>query len=222
MLHRCFAPDVVILNPNIPLEVFLPPSDFSNVRFLGTHNGGGFDNGVFFLRVHEWSAKLLLEALSVPRDIPKITQARNKAQKALELALQPDEFNKYVSYQPKAWYNSAPPDAESFADRKGELLVHFDEEGGDKWSAMGNMLDELDQYGSVWTVPLSEMTYEREVKEYWNRLRQIHDLLNQAWGRSGHPEVAEAIRRCQYAATHEADRTKVMNEAIEMLKHALG
>lgn len=47
--------DVVLTNAKLPLEVFLPPPQWSNIHLLVTNDLNGLNNGVFFLRVHEWS-----------------------------------------------------------------------------------------------------------------------------------------------------------------------
>lgn len=52
--------DLVIMNPHIPLEIFLPPEPaWSHINALVTNDHHGLNNGVFFLRVHEWSVWLM-------------------------------------------------------------------------------------------------------------------------------------------------------------------
>jgi hypothetical protein len=48
------------MNPNIPLEIFLPPEpEWSHINALVTNDHHGLNNGVFFLRVNEWSVWLM-------------------------------------------------------------------------------------------------------------------------------------------------------------------
>src|SRR5271170_7680238 len=48
------------MNPNVPLEIFLPPEpEWSHVNALVTNDHHGLNNGVFFLRVNEWSVWLM-------------------------------------------------------------------------------------------------------------------------------------------------------------------
>lgn len=48
------------MNPYIPLEIFLPPEpEWSHINALVTNDHHGLNNGVFFLRVHEWSVWLM-------------------------------------------------------------------------------------------------------------------------------------------------------------------
>jgi len=48
------------MNPNVPLEIFLPPEpEWSHINALVTNDHHGLNNGVFFLRVNEWSVWLM-------------------------------------------------------------------------------------------------------------------------------------------------------------------
>jgi hypothetical protein len=52
------------MNPYIPLEIFLPPEPrWSHINALVTNDHNGLNNGVFFLRVNEWSAWLMMATL---------------------------------------------------------------------------------------------------------------------------------------------------------------
>lgn len=59
-----FDGDIVLMNPKIPLEIFLPPEDgWSHIHALVTNDHRGLNNGVFFLRVHEWSVWMMTACL---------------------------------------------------------------------------------------------------------------------------------------------------------------
>ncbi|KAH2958921.1 hypothetical protein ACP6JB_008245 [Aspergillus fumigatus] len=47
-----FDSDTVLMNPNMPLETFLPPPELPNVHLLTSRGWNGLHGGVFFLRVH--------------------------------------------------------------------------------------------------------------------------------------------------------------------------
>ena len=52
------------MNPKIPLEIFLPPEEnWSHIHAVVTNDHRGLNNGVFFLRVHEWSVWLMTACL---------------------------------------------------------------------------------------------------------------------------------------------------------------
>ena len=167
-----FQPDVIVLNPQIKLEIFLPPEpEFSNVHLLATHdNQGELDSGVFFLRVHEWSVKLLLDVMSMPSDTPALQQAKRKDRFALSKMIKSDGFRDSVYYQPRHWYNAYAVSANSSEYRHGDVQLHFHGMGGDKWSGMANTLDLLSSTPSDFSVPLGKTTYPAETDAYWSRV----------------------------------------------------
>lgn len=64
--------DVILMNPHISLDVFLPPEpEFGHVNLLVTRDRNGLNNGVFFVRVSEWSLKMFASALSVREYVPE-------------------------------------------------------------------------------------------------------------------------------------------------------
>lgn len=76
--------DTMLMNPNIPLEAFLPPEpDFGHVNVLVTRDRNGLNNGVFFIRVHSWSFKLFASALSIREYMPDL-ELKYTEQSAME------------------------------------------------------------------------------------------------------------------------------------------
>ena len=65
--------DTILMNPNVPLEVFLPPPEKEvggnrtgrDVNLIVTNDRHGLNNGVFFLRVSEWAVRFLSASLSL-------------------------------------------------------------------------------------------------------------------------------------------------------------
>ena len=102
--------------------------------------------------------------------------------------------------------------------KPGDLLVHFHGVGGDKWSAMADRIAKASQMRRTWSIPLKQTAYEREVEEYWGRIRTAHDFLVRAQPHMFNPTVDGPFRRLQFAVTHEVDDAKTMNTAIENLK----
>lgn len=216
------GPDVILLNPQIPLEIFLPPDDFDHMHFLATHDSDGLNGGVFFLHVHEWSVKLLIEIMALPRNHPALKQAAEKDELSMEMVVTSEHFRGHATYQPRRWYNAYQLSVAEFEGQPGDLLVHFHDLEGDKWSAMANALGQLSRKNSTWSVPLAMTTYESEIAEYWGRLRKARKLLQQAEKRRREDEVDGAAKRLEYAVNYEADLESVMNSSIDNLKKALG
>jgi hypothetical protein len=79
--------DTIIMNAQIPLEVFLPPEpDFNHISLLATRDRNGLNNGVFFVRVGEWAFKLFASALSI-RDYQPDVVLKYTEQSAMEETL---------------------------------------------------------------------------------------------------------------------------------------
>lgn len=57
--------DTLLMNPRIPLGIFLPPLGLEGVNLVVTNDRNGLNNGVFFVRVSEWSFKMFASALSL-------------------------------------------------------------------------------------------------------------------------------------------------------------
>jgi hypothetical protein len=65
--------DTVLMNPQIPLDIFVPPEpEFSNIHMVVTKDRNGLNNGVFMMRVSQWSFKLFASALSIREYQPEI------------------------------------------------------------------------------------------------------------------------------------------------------
>lgn len=71
-LYSWFDSDTVLMNPNMPLETFLPPLELPNVHLLTSRGWNGLHGGVFFLRVHPWSVELLSAAIAYPVVKPNV------------------------------------------------------------------------------------------------------------------------------------------------------
>lgn len=76
------------MNYKIPLEVFLPPEpEWSHIHLLCSNDLNGVNAGVFFLRVHEWSAWFLAAIMSYTHCNPSVALAYSE-QTAMEFLIQ--------------------------------------------------------------------------------------------------------------------------------------
>ena len=109
-LYRWFDPQTVLLNPTIPLSLFLPPPDFPTIHALGTKDWAGFHTGVFFLRVHPWTLTMLNETIIYNRenDSPVGYGAAGGGNGFIWGFESPDYYE-HMLYQPRQWYNAVPP-----------------------------------------------------------------------------------------------------------------
>jgi len=118
--------DVIIANPNLKLETFLPDENMSNVHIIvGVDYLGrkdiccGINAGVLFLRVHEWTLDILMRSMSYPYFNPK-DELQFHDQTALNNALL--DFNETEHYivTPAEWFNTF-----HIQDNKGNFLFHI-------------------------------------------------------------------------------------------------
>ena len=212
------SPDVMILNTEIPLEIFLPPDDFKGGHVLVTRDQSAVNDGVFFLHVHSWSVRMLIDVLS----IPKREFGDNAARKALDKILRSETCRESVFYQPRKWYNTYQTSASDTEAKAGDLLVHFHGLGGDKWGAMASTIAKTSELRRDWSLPLERTSYEKEIGDYWNRIREARALLAQAWEQREEPHVDPSYRRLQYATTYEVDDIDAIGSAMSGLREATG
>lgn len=65
--------DTVLMNPQLPLDIFVPPEpEFSHIHLIVTNDRNGLNNGVFMVRVNQWAFKLFASALSIREYQPEI------------------------------------------------------------------------------------------------------------------------------------------------------
>lgn len=217
------SPDVMILNPQIPLESFLPPEDFQNGHILATRDEDGVNAGVFFLRVHSWSVKLLIDILAIPKNEfgSDGRLGQDASRKAFEKILHSEDYRDHVFYQPRKWYNTYQLSASKSESKRGDLLVHFHGLGGDKWGAMASIIKN-EGMRRDWNLPIEQTQYQKEIAEYWYRISHAKSLLWQAREQAPEPHVDPAYRRLQYATTYEVDDADVMRSAISALSEVTG
>ncbi|KAK5014422.1 hypothetical protein LTR60_003366, partial [Cryomyces antarcticus] len=169
-----FDRDIVIMNPKIPLEIFLPPEpDFSHIHLLVTNDQNGLNNGAFAIKVNDWSVKLLAFILALRKYRPDV-ELKYSEQSALEYLIQDDRwFKASTMHVPQRWFNAyrdpRGDDGVRSPDRKpspnyvkeGDLLIHF--AGGkvpeNKMKRMTEWMDLVDQHLPQWEKELNQTSY---------------------------------------------------------------
>lgn len=214
------SPDCMILNPQIPLEIFLPPSGFEQGHILATRDSDGVTNGVLFLQVHPSNVNMLIDVLTIPKG--EFGGGQDGARRALEKILRSDAYRDHVLYQPRKWYNSYQISTDVSEAHPGDLLVHFHGMGGDKWGAMASTIAQTADLKRDWALPLEQTSYTKDVEDYWRRIREAKQLLYQAQGRKEEPQVDPPFRRLSYATTYEIDDVDAIRGAIGALREATG
>lgn len=175
--------DVVLLNSEMPLEMFLPPEGnrWAHINLLVSNDLNGLNDGTFFVRVCEWSVYLFAAGLSFPLYRPK-AKLRLDEQSALQMVLQYDKYKNNTLHVPQEWFNAyhnyghdegIPPEwLYNFRESvPGDLLVHFPGWSGD------TQVDIIDKYlGKVgwtgsekkkWNIQFSDTKYAKDIPEWW-------------------------------------------------------
>ena len=177
-----FDVDTVLLNPKVPWTIFLPPSQFPNIHLLAVKNWDGFNSGVFFLHVHEWSVKMLADALAIPSLLPEIP-IRWADQTAMLESFSRPQFREGVLFQPVHWYNEFQIQQNQMTDNPnvhpGDMLIHF---AGipTKSTLMESWLDKVENTPERWAVPLENTSYPEDVTAFWETYGRAKDLLDRA------------------------------------------
>jgi hypothetical protein len=165
--------DTVVMNPLVPLSLFLPPSEdeaFNGVNFLVTNDHNGLNNGVFFARVSVLSVELFSAIVSYRQYHPQ-EQLEFRDQTAMDRILTEPKFSGYTKFVPQHWFNayrSATPENSNDDGkiRYGGFLVHFAGVGG-REEEMEKWLKRADEESEQWSLNVNETFYEVEVPKYW-------------------------------------------------------
>ncbi|KAF2251778.1 glycosyltransferase family 34 protein [Trematosphaeria pertusa] len=169
--------DTVLMNPQIPLDIFVPPEpDFSHIHMLVTNDRNGLNNGVFMVRVGQWAFKLFASALSIREYQPEIP-LKYTEQSGMEEAIKRPWWANSVAYVPQRWFNGFPPDPDIKHDhtlahaREGSLLIHFaSNRDGLRPERMAHWGQIAKNRTAEWDRPAEKTGYLKEIAEYWERV----------------------------------------------------
>ena len=158
------------MNPNIPLDIFLPPDEFKDIHLLVTNDGNGLNNGVFPIRVHPWSVELMSAVVAFTIFRPDVNLVF-RDQSALEEVLKEDRFRRNTVRLPQRWFNAYQSGMlnetiQANELRRGDLLVHFAGVGG-REERMNFWMDLAEQHLPEWELDLRHTSYPGEIREYW-------------------------------------------------------
>ena len=226
--------DTLILNPSIPWETFLPPTDndsFSDIKFLATKDSSGFNAGLFFCRIDEWVVDALTDAYALPRLCPEVNITGNIEQNAMKWMFSKVDNKKHVVYQPSLWYNWFSTTQRPDEDVKGDMVIHFsginhDNENQLKKAIMEAWFSKLTN-PAAWSVPLEKTRYHTEVPAFWELLRMAQEILSLVEDR-GDTSIVEnehtiqiARNELKWTVEEEAYDFEKMNRTIHDMVEAL-
>ncbi|KAF2104333.1 hypothetical protein NA57DRAFT_51166 [Rhizodiscina lignyota] len=218
---------VVLLNPQIPLDIFLPVQDnnFRETHFIGTRNDGDFVPSVFFIHVHPWSIKLLVKAMAVPMidELAELGSAMDR--RALSYILDETEFRDSVIYQPWHWFHeSFSSNAKEGSDRRGTLLAQFPSNlKAARWKQLADCLDRLHRIEENTAIPFEDTFYLEETERFWELARDVNFMLLvtkqlQKGLTEWNEDIAAASSRLEDVLSYDLDQKQQAMEAIEDVK----
>ncbi|OQD83119.1 hypothetical protein PENANT_c018G08027 [Penicillium antarcticum] len=224
--------DSIILNNDIPVEVFLPPSDLKDIHLVTAKDQNGLNTGIMFMHVHPWTISFLTETLGYPLLLPEIDLGRSADQEAMRLVLNKTTegpagqgYAGGVAYLPRPWINTYEWDW-AYEGKRGDLLVHFPGLGEKRWPHMAKWLDIVEMTPQKWKLPLEQTGYLTKTEAYWSQLRdaknriQIAEQRLQA-GKSRSSarieQAADALKKVILEDSDEVDRIQQRLEDLNAL-----
>ena len=199
---------------------------------MATKNVDGFNAGLCFFRVNEWSVDLLSDAYSLSRLLPKIDISGNVEQNALKYLFDLERNKKHILYQPQLWYNGFKGAERAETEiNGGDMLVHFAGvnhagEGQKKDQLMSLWLAKIEEQPNKWQVPLEQTRYPREIEAFWNTYEESKKALDAVRVRSdiqleSYLDVRSARDDLKWAIEESAYDTEYLKTCMKDLARAL-
>jgi hypothetical protein len=112
--------DVILTNPNIRIETFLPNDKMNKIHFIASDDSSGLNAGVFLIRVHPWSLNLLMRAMAYSY-FNKDKSLRFADQSSINNVLTEtnDDKDHYIIV-PQTWFNSY-----FGVEKHGDFILHL-------------------------------------------------------------------------------------------------
>ncbi|KAK4985235.1 hypothetical protein LTR50_006083 [Elasticomyces elasticus] len=170
--------DLVLMNSKILLDVFLPPEpEWAHIHLLCSNDLNGINAGVFFLRVHEWSAWFLAATLAYTRYYPDVVLAYSE-QTVMESLIRDEKWGNHTLHLPQRWFNAyqnfgfdttLPPEwhwTNGYFE-PGDLLVHLPGTEGSRPDLIREWQERIEEEPEKYEVPLGETYYPDSISEFW-------------------------------------------------------
>ncbi|KAG9571148.1 glycosyltransferase family 34 protein, partial [Aureobasidium melanogenum] len=240
--------DSIILNPNIPADIFLPPREFSHINIVAARDIQGLNTGIFFVRVHPWTISMFVDGMAFPLCNPRVELGNDADQAAMARTVEkssggPDGygFKRGIVYLPRKMFNSyelpgylrdgrtdvlrnftgfvAP---HAFEGQKGDFLVHLPGLFGDREPLMSDWLDMVENRQDDWAIPLEETTYLKDTQAFWKLYGEAVTTIKEALNRETiEKDMRDAVGQLRDALSEEADNSNRIIEYMNDLKKLL-
>ncbi|KAF2225014.1 hypothetical protein BDZ85DRAFT_194813, partial [Elsinoe ampelina] len=217
--------DTVLLNPYVPVETFLPPSpEFDDVNLLVTRDWNGLNNGVFPVRVCQWSVELFAAIVSFRFYRPEAPLVF-RDQSAMDELLKDARFRGNVVWAPQRWFNAYQGEHNEtlapFQVRRGDFLVHF-AGVGDREKRMLYWLERAEEHLPDWEIEVRHTSYPTEAREFWmeerGRRSEGARVLVEAKGKATGLWEKTEVELAEYQMRLQEGERNGIKEKVEKLK----
>jgi hypothetical protein len=185
--------DLVLMNHNIPLEIFLPPEgpEWSHVNWIVSNDLGGLNSGIYFLRVCDWSVHYFGASLSYETFRPDESLG-HEDQTAQDRLLKIPKFRNNTIHMPQRWFNGIlnwgrdsdiPPEWpwEHGWFRPGDLLVHLPGVVG-RDGVMRDFMNRKKKNPDEYLLPLEATGYVDNITAFWeNEAKNEYETQAAFW-----------------------------------------
>lgn len=166
------------MNPQIPLEIFIPPSDYEHINWLAGKDHNGLNAGVFLLRVNQWSLNLLNRCMTYKHYFPDEDYTFEEQSILARLTEKDSEFKDQSIYVPKGWFNAYFSSLNEV--KPGLMLSHFPHPDY-KWHIYEWLrvleADKDENYKPVYSRAVGDTDYPEEIKQFWQVRRRTEKAL---------------------------------------------
>ncbi|ETN39909.1 uncharacterized protein HMPREF1541_06135 [Cyphellophora europaea CBS 101466] len=170
--------DSVLVNHNIPLEIFLPPPGWEHINWLVSNDLSGLNAGVYLVRVCEWAVHFFAASLSYPL-YHADKHLLHDEQSAQDLLLREARWRNATMHLPQRWFNAyhnfgtdkdVPPEWrwENGYAEPGDMLVHFPGTVPEfRAHVMDEWLQKKRERADEYCPPLDRTSYVQDVASFW-------------------------------------------------------
>ncbi|GAM88644.1 hypothetical protein ANO11243_066780 [Dothideomycetidae sp. 11243] len=172
--------DTILLNPSIPIELFLPPSpELDDIHLVILNDQNKLNNGVFPIRVNQWSVDLFTAVVNFRRDRPDAALQSND-QSAMDILLQQPQFLRHTVFVRdqrwfNAWYFGSNETLREKETRPGEFIMHFAAVRR-RERHMTTWLDRVERNHTDWDVKPKHTRYPAELARFWKQKHRFRSI----------------------------------------------
>lgn len=176
-MNSYFDADTIIMNKEIPLDIFEPPSDYDHINYIAARDWNGLNAGVLLLRVHPWTVTLLSRVMTYQHYHPDESYPYAEQTILARLTETQAEFKQYSLYMPRPWFNAYFYGMHEV--QPGMLLSHFAHPDF-KWHMYEWLKVAYEEDGSeskFYTKSVQETEYPGEIRRFWNAKRRADRVI---------------------------------------------